>query len=70
MTLLTASKKSFSVTVFLLARIAYIPASVHTLLMSAPGTKRTNRMLRSLFVSAYILSTIHFSCDAASSTSV
>ncbi len=35
-TLLTASRKSFSVTVFLRARMAYIPASVHTLLMSAP----------------------------------
>lgn len=37
MTLFTASRKSFSVTVFLRARIAYIPASVHTLLISAPG---------------------------------
>jgi hypothetical protein len=36
MTLLTASKKSFSVTVFLRARIAYMPASVQTLRMSAP----------------------------------
>lgn len=36
MTLFTASRKSFSVTVFLRARIAYIPASVHTLLISAP----------------------------------
>ena len=33
----SASRKSFSVTVFLLARIAYIPASVQTLLISAPG---------------------------------
>lgn len=41
MTLLTASRKSFSVTVFLLALMAYIPASVHTLLMSAP--EFTNR---------------------------
>lgn len=40
MTLFTASRKSFSVTVFLLARIAYIPASVHTLLISAPEQKR------------------------------
>lgn len=45
MTLFTASRKSFSVTVFLLALIAYIPASVHTLLISAPVNKtqvRTN----------------------------
>ena len=35
-TLLTASKKSFSVTTFRRARIAYIPASVHTDRMSAP----------------------------------
>jgi hypothetical protein len=35
--LLTASKKSFSVTVFLRARIAYMPASVQTLLISAPA---------------------------------
>ena len=35
-TLLTASRKSFSVTVFLRARMANMPASVHTLLMSAP----------------------------------
>ena len=35
-TLLTASRKSFSVTVFLRARMAYMPASVHTLRMSAP----------------------------------
>ena len=34
--LLTASRKSFSVTVFRRARMAYMPASVHTLLMSAP----------------------------------
>ena len=35
-TLFTASRKSFSVTVFRRARMAYIPASVHTLRMSAP----------------------------------
>lgn len=35
-TLLTASKKSFSVTVFRRALMAYMPASVHTLRMSAP----------------------------------
>ena len=35
-TLLTASRKSFSVTVFRRARMAYMPASVQTLLMSAP----------------------------------
>nr|GMD37188.1 hypothetical protein CLUG_03378 [Ipomoea batatas] len=40
MTLLTASRKSFSVTVFLRARMAYIPASVQTLLMSAPESKK------------------------------
>lgn len=39
MTLFTASRKSFSVTVFLLARMAYIPASVQTLLISAPKQK-------------------------------
>ncbi|KAK7834155.1 hypothetical protein CFP56_024869 [Quercus suber] len=36
MTLFTASRKSFSVTVFLRARMANMPASVHTLLISAP----------------------------------
>lgn len=35
-TLLTASKKSFSVATFLLARIANIPASVQTDRISAP----------------------------------
>lgn len=40
MTLFTASRKSFSVTVFLRARMAYIPASVHTLLISAPGKQK------------------------------
>ena len=43
MTLFTASRKSFSVTVFLLALIAYIPASVHTLLISAPARRKFNR---------------------------
>lgn len=47
MTLLTASRKSFSVTVFLLARIAYIPASVHTLLISAPGINQINEKVKS-----------------------
>ena len=36
MTLSTAVKKSFSVATFLLARMANIPASVATLLNSAP----------------------------------
>lgn len=44
-TLLTDSRKSFSVTVFRLALIANIPASVQTLRMSAPvllGHRRAN----------------------------
>ena len=36
MTLLTASRKSFSVATFLLLLMANIPASVHTDLISAP----------------------------------
>lgn len=36
LTLFTASKKSFSLTVFLRWRIANMPASEHTLRMSAP----------------------------------
>lgn len=35
-TLFTASKKSFSVATFRRARMANIPASVHTLRISAP----------------------------------
>ena len=55
-TLLTASRKSFSVTVFRRARMANMPASVQTLLMSAPvllGHKRamsSKRMSRSQFM--------------------
>ncbi len=37
MTLFTASRKSFSVATFLRARIANIPASVQTDLISAPA---------------------------------
>lgn len=47
MTLFTASRKSFSVTVFLRARMAYIPASVHTLLISAPERETHVRILKS-----------------------
>mmetsp|Transcript_35023 Transcript_35023/g.77935 ORF Transcript_35023/g.77935 Transcript_35023/m.77935 type:complete len:377 (-) Transcript_35023:315-1445(-) len=56
MTLFTASRKSFSVTVFRRARMAYMPASVHTLRMSAPvelGHRRASsskRMSRSQFM--------------------
>lgn len=39
MTLLTASRKSFSVAIFLRALMANMPASVHTLRISAPGSK-------------------------------
>lgn len=39
MTLLTASRKSFSVAIFLRALMANMPASVHTLRISAPGGK-------------------------------
>ena len=39
MTLLTASRKSFSVAILRLARMANIPASVQTLRISAPETK-------------------------------
>lgn len=39
MTLLTASRKSFSVAIFLRALMANMPASVHTLRISAPGNK-------------------------------
>lgn len=39
MTLLTASRKSFSVAIFLRALMANMPASVHTLRISAPGKK-------------------------------
>jgi len=43
MTLLTASKKSFSVAIFRRALIAYMPASVQTLRISAPREyNRTN----------------------------
>mmetsp|Transcript_206 Transcript_206/g.421 ORF Transcript_206/g.421 Transcript_206/m.421 type:complete len:216 (+) Transcript_206:1078-1725(+) len=56
MTLLIASRKSFSVVVFLLARMANMPASVHTLRMSAPvelghrRARRSKRMSRSQFI--------------------
>ena len=56
LTLLTASKKSFSVTVFRLARIANIPASVHTDRISAPVVlghnlaSSSNRMPLSQFI--------------------
>lgn len=40
MTLFTASKKSFSVAIFRRARMANIPASVQTLLISAPVQQR------------------------------
>ena len=56
LTLLTASRKSFSVTVFRRALIANMPASVHTLRMSAPvllGHRRassSNLMSRSQFM--------------------
>lgn len=40
MTLFTASKKSFSVAIFRRARIANMPASVHTLRISAPFKKK------------------------------
>lgn len=40
MTLLTASRKSFSVATFLRALIANIPASVHTDLISAPKNNK------------------------------
>ena len=45
MTLLTASKKSFSVATFLLALIANIPASVQTERISAPGEKKWRKIL-------------------------
>lgn len=47
---MTASKKSFSVTVFLRALIANMPASVHTLLMSAPVELGHNLSRRQGFV--------------------
>mmetsp|Transcript_383 Transcript_383/g.989 ORF Transcript_383/g.989 Transcript_383/m.989 type:complete len:216 (-) Transcript_383:337-984(-) len=56
MTFCTASRKSFSVTVLRRARMAYMPASVHTERMSAPvelGQRRarsSNRMSRSQFM--------------------
>ena len=40
MTLLTASRKSFSVAIFRRARMANMPASVHTLRISAPVKTR------------------------------
>lgn len=43
MTLLTASRKSFSVAIFLRALMANIPASVHTLRISAPERKHDLR---------------------------
>mmetsp|Transcript_24818 Transcript_24818/g.49391 ORF Transcript_24818/g.49391 Transcript_24818/m.49391 type:complete len:204 (-) Transcript_24818:674-1285(-) len=49
MTLLTESKKSFSLTLFLLALMANIPASVHTLWSSAPvqlGQRRARSSYR------------------------
>lgn len=55
-TLLTDSRKSFSVTVFRLALIANIPASVQTLRMSAPvllghrRAKSSNLISRSQFI--------------------
>ena len=42
MTLLTASRKSFSVAILRLALMANMPASVQTLLISAPEGKRTS----------------------------
>mmetsp|Transcript_12487 Transcript_12487/g.31710 ORF Transcript_12487/g.31710 Transcript_12487/m.31710 type:complete len:216 (-) Transcript_12487:765-1412(-) len=56
MTLLIASRKSFSVTTFLLARMANMPASVQTERMSAPVelgqslARSSNRMPRSMFI--------------------
>ena len=55
-TLLTASRKSFSVTVFLRARMANMPASVHTERTSAPVelghslASSSKRMSRSQFM--------------------